>query len=223
MFFRRWPPSATNAAGSLVPIWSRTAAETQIPPGSAKVCSRAAMLTPSPSRFAPSTTTSPRCTPMRNCMRSPAGRSAFSAAIACWTAIAHSTASTALAKSASTLSPAVVNGDQPVEDRPRGAQCPQRADLVQLHQMAVADDIGRENRGQFSFDHLAVCHPGGLLAGTVPDYDSYYNGYLSARPLAPRQQRRAEQRSRPPAGNNAILRWTIRSDLRCRCTITARS
>ena len=45
---------------------------------------------------------------MRNCMRSPAGRCAFSAAIASCTASAHSTASTALAKSASTLSPAVV-------------------------------------------------------------------------------------------------------------------
>jgi hypothetical protein len=47
-------------------------------------------------------------------------------------------------------------GDQPVEDRARRAQCPQRADLVLFHQMAVADDVGRENRGELSFDHLAV-------------------------------------------------------------------
>ena len=28
MFFSRWPPRSMNAIGSLVPIWSRTAAET---------------------------------------------------------------------------------------------------------------------------------------------------------------------------------------------------
>ena len=61
--------------------------------------------------------------------------------------------------------PAAIIGDQPVEDRARGAQRPQRADLVLLHQLAVADDIGREDRGELAFDYLAVCHPG-LLAGT---------------------------------------------------------
>src|SRR6516164_5835395 len=60
-------------------------------------------------RFEPSTITSPRWTPMRNRICSPSERFAFSFAIASWAATAHSTASTALAKSAIRLSPAVLN------------------------------------------------------------------------------------------------------------------
>jgi hypothetical protein len=105
MFLNRCSPRAVNVTGSLVPSWSRTAPERQIPPGSASACSRAVMLTPSPKRLSPSTITSPRCTPIRNRIRSPAGRFSFSLAIVCCTAMAHSTASTALAKSARMLSP----------------------------------------------------------------------------------------------------------------------
>src|ERR1700694_3605407 len=42
----------------------------QMPPGSESPSNRAAMLTPSPSRSAPSTTTSPTWMPMRNCIGS---------------------------------------------------------------------------------------------------------------------------------------------------------
>src|SRR5712671_3673393 len=51
---------------------------------------------------------SPTCSQMRNRICSPAGRSAFSLAMASCTATAHCTASTALAKSATRLSPAVL-------------------------------------------------------------------------------------------------------------------
>ena len=47
--------------------------ETSTPPGSHSCSSRAATLTPSPSRSSPSTTTSPRLTPIRNTIRRSAG------------------------------------------------------------------------------------------------------------------------------------------------------
>ena len=49
--------------------------------------------------------------------------------------------------------------DQPVDNCPRSTQRPQCADLVQLHQVAIANDVRRKNRGELSFDHLAFCHP----------------------------------------------------------------
>ena len=55
---------------------------------------------------------------------------------------------------------AAVSGDQPVDNGARGAQGPQRAELVQLYQVAVADDVRRENRGELPFDDLDFWHPG---------------------------------------------------------------
>jgi hypothetical protein len=54
--------------------------------------------------------------------------------------------------------PAAMGGDQRVEDRPIGLQTAQRADLVQPHQAAVLGNIGRENRGELTFDDLALRH-----------------------------------------------------------------
>ena len=86
------------------------------------------------------------------------GQIALSLPRACCTATAHRTASTALAKSATMLSPAVLKirpamyADQPVEDPARGFEPSQRADLVPPHQPAVAGDVGGENRRELAFD-----------------------------------------------------------------------
>ena len=83
---------------------------------------RAATLTPSPMRLSPSTTTSPRLMPMRNRMRLASGESAFCFSISNWISVAQRTASTGLANSAITLSPALpktrpcVVRDQAVND-----------------------------------------------------------------------------------------------------------
>src|SRR5271165_951369 len=53
---------------------------------------------------------------------------------------------------------AAMDGDQSVEYHPVGLQPAQRADLVQPHQPAVLGDVGREDRGELSFDHLVFCH-----------------------------------------------------------------
>jgi hypothetical protein len=42
--------------------------------------------------------------------------------------------------------------------------------------MAVADDVGREDRGQLSFDYLGFYHPGGLPAAPVSVLSGYYRG-----------------------------------------------
>jgi hypothetical protein len=142
-------------------MWLRAAAETQIVPGSARASSRAAMLTPSPGRFSPSTTTSPTCMPMRGCIRSSAAPPLFSVAIAAYTPTAHWMASTALAKSAMTLSPAVL------KIRPRcdavspsmmarrafsraGVPTSSRANI-----RTVAGNVGGEDRGQFALPSKA--------------------------------------------------------------------
>jgi len=97
---------------------------------------------------------------MRKCICSLIGRFSFSLAISSCTAIAHSTASTALAKSATTLSPAVLKmrpwceRDQSVDDGAAPLQPGERADFVARHQPAVAGNVGGENRGEFAFDRL---------------------------------------------------------------------
>src|SRR6516162_1845978 len=154
IFFTCCSPRLMNPTGSFVPMWSRTIPETQIPPGSARASNRAAILTASPKRLSPCTMMSPTWMPMRNRICSPAGRSAFSLAMASCTATAHSTASTALAKSATRLSPAVlkIRGNQAIDYDPVGRKCAESGDLIKPHQAAVALDIGGEDRGELSFD-----------------------------------------------------------------------
>ena len=48
MFLNCCSPRESNTAGSLLPTAARTISETQMPPGSANVCRRAATFTPSP-------------------------------------------------------------------------------------------------------------------------------------------------------------------------------
>src|ERR1700732_2491053 len=116
------------------------------------------MLTASPNRFVPSTITSPTWMPMRNRIVSPAAPSAFSFPMASWTATAHCTASTALAKvgddavACGVEDPAAMWGDQPVDDFAAGLQPREGADLVLPHQPAVAGDVGGEDCREFSFD-----------------------------------------------------------------------
>jgi len=55
MFLTCCSPMSSNAKASLSRTWSRTTRLTQMPPGSAKVSSRAATLTPSPKMSPPST------------------------------------------------------------------------------------------------------------------------------------------------------------------------
>ena len=69
MFFSVRSPVSSKAKSVLPANCFCTASAMQIPPGSASASSRAAMLTPSPSRSSPSTTTSPTLMPMRNTMR----------------------------------------------------------------------------------------------------------------------------------------------------------
>ena len=77
-------------------------------------------------------------------------------AIAACTATAHCTASTALAKSATTLSPAVLkmrprcDAISSIDDGAASLQPGERADLVARHQPAVAGNVGGEDRGEFA-------------------------------------------------------------------------
>ena len=67
---------------------------------------------------------------------------------------AHLMASTALANSASTLSPiilAAVRGDPGFHDLPLLAPRIERADLIRSHEAAIALDVNRENGGQPAF------------------------------------------------------------------------
>jgi hypothetical protein len=82
-------------------------AETQIPPGSAKPSSRAAMLTPSPKMSPFSTTMSPTLIPTRHSMRWETGTEAFRSAMPACTSVAQRTASTTLENSTSRPSPVV--------------------------------------------------------------------------------------------------------------------
>ena len=59
MFFSSGLPRSSTSSAILPAASSRTRAEMQMPPGSASGSSRAAMITPSPSRSSPSATTSP--------------------------------------------------------------------------------------------------------------------------------------------------------------------
>src|SRR4051812_7959236 len=100
---------------------------------------------------------SPTWMTMRNRICSPAGRPAISLAMASCTATAHCTASTALAKSARTLSQRVedstaMRGNQVIDDGSVTVEGPERADLISLHESAVAFDIGCEDRGGLPFD-----------------------------------------------------------------------
>jgi len=141
--------------------------ETQIPPGSATASKRAAMLTASPNRFVPSTITSPTWMPMRNRIVSPAAPSAFSFPMASWTATAHCTASTALAKvgddavACGVEDPAAMCGDQPVDDFAAGLEPREGADLVLPHQPAMsAAKIAASFRSTAGMsDHPLVLRP----------------------------------------------------------------
>ena len=78
-----------------------------MPPGSAMPSRRAATFTPSPSRSSPFTITSPRLMPMRNASRFSSGSDSLRVFNAAWISTAQRNASTGLANSASTESPAV--------------------------------------------------------------------------------------------------------------------
>ena len=84
-------------------------AATLMPSASAKPSSRAATLTPSPNNSSPSTITSPTLMPMRKRIRRSSANSALRTLSSSWIEMAQRTASTALANSASTLSPPVLN------------------------------------------------------------------------------------------------------------------
>ena len=77
MFLTCCSPRSSNAKASLSRTWSRTTRLTQMPPGSARVSRRAAMLTPSPKMSSPSMMMSPRLMPTRNSMRVAGGTTAF--------------------------------------------------------------------------------------------------------------------------------------------------
>ena len=107
MFLTRCSPASTKTPSVLPSTSSWTLAEIRTSPGSAISSSRAAMLTPSPNRLPPSAMTSPRLTPMRRRIRRSSERSALRPSMSVWIAIAQRTASTGLANSATTLSPAL--------------------------------------------------------------------------------------------------------------------
>jgi hypothetical protein len=63
--------------------------------------------------------------------------------------------------------PAPMRRDQSIKYRSVGLQRPPGADIIPTHEPAVVGNIGRENRGELSFDHLAFCHRSSVWA-TVP-------------------------------------------------------
>jgi hypothetical protein len=68
------------------------------------------------------------------------------------TATSHWTASTALARSAMTLLPAVLTmrRDQSIDDGTASLPPGERADLVACHQTAVNGDVSGKGRGEFA-------------------------------------------------------------------------
>ena len=85
---------------------------------------------------------------MRNRMRFGSGKSAFRLSISNWISVAQRTASTGLANSAMTLSPALPKtrprmvGDQAVDDLAMSLERRKRGLLILAHEPAVADHIG---------------------------------------------------------------------------------
>jgi hypothetical protein len=108
MFFTVCSPRSSKPTPRRFPTWSRTAAATQMPPGSATSCRRAATLTPSPKMSSSSTMTSPRLIATRNRIQRAGGTSALRLAMRRWISTAHWTASMTLLNSTRRPSPVVL-------------------------------------------------------------------------------------------------------------------
>ena len=163
MFLTFCAPIGSKPNASFFSTSFATLPETQIPPGSASCSRRAAMFTPSPWRSVPSTITSPRLTPMRTSMRWSSGRPAFRSAMPRWMSTAHSTASTTLAElGEKTVAHQLEDCAAMRRDRrldkfsSTGLKPLESSRLVQLHQTAVAGDVGGEDGGELPFDERAV-------------------------------------------------------------------
>ncbi len=107
MFFSCCSPKSRISRSTCFLTWSKTDRESITPPGSARDSRRAAIFTPSPSKLPPATTMSPKLIPIRNCIGNWLDVSGSEPFSPCCIATAHRTASTALANSAITLSPAL--------------------------------------------------------------------------------------------------------------------
>src|SRR5215468_4294283 len=134
MFLSCCSPISRKAMSSLPVASSRTRAETQMPPGSAKPSSRAATLTPSPKMSPSSTTMSPTLIPTRKAMRFSAGTSVLRLAIARWISTAerndvdHADELDEQSVAGGFDDAAVMIGDLRVDyfgaERPESAKCP---------------------------------------------------------------------------------------------------
>ena len=125
-----------------------------MPPGSASASSRAAMLTPSPKMSSSSTMMSPTLMPMRNSMRRPPARRRCARpcrAASRWRTAPHRRRCELDQHpvAGGLDDAAVVLRDRRIEEFTSvGVQPRQRAFLVDAHQPAVADDVGREDGGK---------------------------------------------------------------------------
>ena len=187
MFFRRWAPRSSKARVIRVSTSSRTSAVTQIPPGSASSCTRAATFSPSPYTRAPSYMTSPKLTPMRKCIWRDGGTVDI--------ALGHRTLdgdgafdrlhdAPELRENAVTggvLDAPAVRFDHGQDDGLMSLEGRDGGGLVLGHQAAIPGDICRQDGGESAFD---VC-----LVHTVPRpaTASCHHQEIHAPARAPRQ------------------------------------
>jgi len=97
MFFTRYTPTKRKSAVPALPAAVRTASDTQMQPGGASACSRAAKFTALHYRSLRSAITSPTLMPIRNAIRRISGIPTLRRVMPRWISTAHSRASTTLA------------------------------------------------------------------------------------------------------------------------------
>src|SRR6188472_323444 len=154
MFLTEYVPRSSNVKLSLSSTWSRTTRLAQIPPGSANVCKRAAMFTPSPKISSSSMMMSPTLMPIRKSRRRSAAVPALRLAISL--KVDRATNGIDNARKFDQQAVAGRFDDPPVKFRDLGIeQLPsvrlqrgERPALVASHQTRVTDNVGRHNGRQ---------------------------------------------------------------------------
>src|SRR5882724_8793360 len=123
----------------------------QIPPGSASVSSRAAMLTQSPKMSSPETITSPILTPMRKRICSDSATPALRSATPRWIRMQQPVAR-------GLHNAAAAGRDGRIDDvAAQAIEARKRPGLVLAHQTAVADEVGGEHRRQPPVNRAVAC------------------------------------------------------------------
>src|ERR1700757_1463687 len=162
MFLTSCSPISANCTDSLLATCSCTEREMQMPPTSARLSRRAAMLTPSPSRSPSRSTTSPMVMPMRK-IHLPArriGHVARAQALLDVDCTAHGFHRAREFRehgiACSVEDPPTCFRNEIVRDGAVGGQTSQRLFLVLGYQPRIAGNIGGKDRGNLPFHKKAA-------------------------------------------------------------------